>query len=124
MAKILVVDDNPANRDVLSRLLDFGGHEASTAANGREALTKAREAPPDLVLMDLAMPEMDGWSATARLKTHEHLAKIPVIVVTGHVSGDEIRRAQEMGCDDVVSKPIDYYVLMDKIRYHLGGIAA
>lgn len=119
MASILIVDDNEDNREVLLRLLNFAGHEGRTVANGYEALQAARQIKPDLVLMDLAMPGMDGWSATAALKSDPTLADIPVIVVTGHVTRDEILRAQEVGCQDVVSKPIDYYVLVGKIEGHL-----
>ena len=124
MPNILVVDDNIDNRNVLSRLLQHGGHRTTTAINGIEALELAALTLPDLVLMDLEMPEMDGWSATRQLKSSELLARVPVIAVTGHVTSDEITRAQEAGCNDVVSKPVDYYVLMDKIRHHLEANAA
>lgn len=119
MAKILVVDDNADNRRVLERLLAFGGHQATCAADGRHALDMARADKPDLVLMDLAMPEVDGWTATAAFKNDSELAKIPIIVVTGHLTSLEISRAREVGCQDVVSKPIDYYVLIAKIANHL-----
>lgn len=125
MAHILVVDDNADNRRVLERLLEFGGHHATSAADGRDALEAARRSPPDLVLMDLAMPEVDGWTATAAFKSDPALAAIPIIVVTGHLTAVEILRAQQVGCQDVVSKPIDYYVLMAKISSHLAvGTAA
>ena len=116
---ILIVDDNEDNRKVLQRLLEHAGHHGMTARNGADALARAREQRPDLVLMDLAMPEMDGWAATATFKSDPQLASIPIIVVTGHVTSDEIRRAQEVGCQDVVSKPIDYYILIGKIARHL-----
>lgn len=119
MAKILVVDDHEDNRNVLSRLVGFGGHNPVTANNGLEALEVARDQLPDLILMDLAMPEMDGWAATRRLKGDGRLNDIPVIIVTGHVTRQDIALAQEVGCDDVVSKPIDYHVLMGKIDRHL-----
>lgn len=119
MTKVLIVDDNEDNRIVLRRMLNHGGYDVVCAANGSEALVTAKSNQPDLVLMDLAMPEMDGWTATARMKAEEDLEHIPVIVVTGHVTGDEILRAQQVGCHDVVSKPIDYYVLMDKLRHYL-----
>lgn len=119
MAKILVVDDHPDNRDVLSRLVGFGGHEPVTAGDGEEAVLVAREEQPDLILMDLAMPKLDGWSATRQIKEDRSLEAIPVIVVTGHVTQQDIVNAQAVGCDDVVSKPVDYHVLMGKIRRHL-----
>ncbi len=127
MSEILIVDDNEDNRNVLQRLLEHAGHRGFTAKNGADALAMARERQPDLVLMDLAMPEMDGWAATATFKSDPQLASIPIIVVTGHVTSDEIHRAQEVGCQDVVSKPIDYYILVAKIARHLGldaGIGA
>ena len=117
--KILIVDDSKDNRVILARMLEFGGFEVVAAKNGQEALSLARDTSPDLILMDLAMPEMDGWTATEEFKRQEDLSQIPIIVVTGHVTSDEIRRAQEVGCQDVVSKPIDYYVLINKVREHL-----
>jgi two-component system cell cycle response regulator DivK len=123
MADILIVDDNEDNRKVLARLLEYAGHRGLPAENGAEALALASLKPPDLVLMDLAMPEMDGWAATARFKSDPLLAGIPIIVVTGHVTSDEIGRAQQVGCQDVVSKPIDYYVLVGKIARYLAQAA-
>lgn len=119
MPEILVVDDNEDNRKVMLRLLSHAGHTGFSAANGAAAITAALARRPDLVLMDLAMPEMDGWAATAGFKANPALADIPIIVVTGHLTSDEIRRAQEVGCQDVVSKPIDYYVLVAKINRFL-----
>lgn len=124
MAKILVVDDNLDNRNILTRLLSFGGHDTVTASDGANALEQAALTSPDLVLMDLAMPEMDGWTATRAFKEDDRLAAIPIIAVTGHVTRLEIERAQNAGCNDLVSKPIDYYVLMDKIATHLSSSAA
>lgn len=123
MSYLLVVDDNSANREVLSRLLEFDGHEVAEAAGGREAFEQIQRRRPDLVLMDLAMPGLDGWSATAALKADPELRDIPVIVVTGHVTRDEIERALAAGCQDVVSKPIDFHVLKDKVARHLGAPA-
>ena len=105
MAKILVVDDREDNRQVLERMLEFARHVPVTARNGQEALSKAAAAPPDLVLMDLAMPEMDGWEATAQLRANPALGDIPVIVVTGHVTQEAIDRAFEYDAED----PWNYY---------------
>lgn len=121
MAKVLVVDDNEDNRNVLSRLLAHGGHSAVCAVDGRRAIEVAGIERPDLVLMDLEMPEMDGWAATRVLKGLAELTHVPVIAVTGHLTQNEIDRAQRAGCDDVVSKPIDFYVLMEKIELHLAS---
>lgn len=117
---ILVVDDNEDNRMVLSRMLELEGHQVLTARNGELALEEARKGQPDLILMDLSMPGMDGWAATSRLKSESELRAIPVVVVTGHLTSDEIFRAREVGCEDVVSKPVDYYVLADKVAQHTG----
>lgn len=121
MARILIVDDNRDNRHVLTRLLEFGGHQIETAEDGEHALETARDVDPDLVLMDLAMPRMDGWTAAAAFKADRALSGIPIIAVTGHVTGDEIDRARDAGCHDLVSKPVDYYVLIDKIATHLAA---
>lgn len=121
MAHLLIVDDNPTNREVLARLLEFDGHEVSHASGGRDAIDQVWRLRPDLVLMDLAMPDIDGWDATAALKADPELRDIPVIVVTGHVTRDAIERALEAGCQDVVSKPIDFYVLKSKLAQHLEG---
>ena len=86
MTQVLVVDDNEDNREVLTRMLEHGGYAVSRAANGREALSKADSERPDLILMDLSMPEMDGWTATEQLKSSRGLHEIPVIVVTGHLT--------------------------------------
>lgn len=118
MARVLVVDDNEDNRRVLRRMLELEGHQVSSARNGELALAEARKGHPDLILMDLSMPGMDGWDATRHLKSEEALSTIPVVVVTGHLTSDEIRRAREVGCEDVVSKPVDYYVLADKVAQH------
>lgn len=118
MAKILVVDDNRDNLNVVSRMLELRGHRPDVAENGVQALERARRVRPDLVLMDLSMPEMDGWQASSQFRDDEVLRDIPVVAVTGHVTRDEIERAQRAGCVDVVSKPIDFYVLMDKIALH------
>ena len=118
MARVLVVDDNEDNRRVLRRMLELEGHQVSSARNGELALAEARRGNPDLILMDLSMPDMNGWDATRHLKAEEALCTIPVVVVTGHLTSDEIRRAQEVGCEDVVSKPVDYYGLADKVAQH------
>ena len=118
MARVLVVDDNEDNRTVLERMLQFGGHAVNCAQDGRQALESAPLLNPDVILMDLAMPGMDGWTATEKIKSRTDLQHIPVIVVTGHVTNDHLLRAQEVGCQDIVSKPVDYYVLLDKIAQH------
>ena len=119
MAKILVVDDNHDNRQILSRLLQFSGHEVTTADGGQSGLESARANPPDLILMDLEMPEIDGWTATLLIKAEPPLVDVPVIAVSGYVTHDEIERAQESGCVDVIPKPVELDVLIRKVDQHL-----
>jgi CheY-like chemotaxis protein len=119
--RILVVDDNPDNRDVLSRILELSGYAVISAMNGIHALDIAEQERPDLILMDLAMPEMDGWEATSNLKTRPHLAHIPVIALTGHVTSDDIRRAIHAGCQDYLAKPVDFDRLLYKVKTHLAA---
>ena len=116
--KILVVDDTDFNRDLVVQLLE-DEYEMVIAENGEEALQKTESERPDLILMDLGMPVMDGWEATKRLKSSEHLKHIPVIAVTSHAMvGDEIE-ARKAGCDDYLPKPIDEEALIKKIRRYL-----
>lgn len=121
---VLVVDDHRDNRIILSRMIELAGHHASFAVDGSDALTRIRSGPaPDLVLMDLAMPRLDGWETTRALKRDPSTRRIPIIAVTGHVTTDEIQRALAAGADDLVSKPVDYHVLVAKIDAVLRGFA-
>ena len=116
--KILVVDDTEFNRDLVVQLLE-DDYDLVVAENGEAALRKAAEEKPDLILMDLGMPVMDGWEATRRLKAHSDLKSIPVIAVTSHAMvGDEIE-ARKAGCDDYLPKPIDEEALIRKVRKFL-----
>ena len=120
MAKqtILVVDDTEFNRDLVVQLLE-GDYDIIIAENGAEALDKTQERRPDLILMDLGMPVMDGWETTRRLKADADLRHIPVIAVTSHAMvGDEIE-ARKAGCDDYLPKPIDEDLLIRKIKKYL-----
>jgi CheY-like chemotaxis protein len=113
--KILVVDDTEWNRDLLVQLLE-DDYEVLQAVDGAEGVNKAEQAKPDLILMDLGMPVMDGWEATRKIKANGELKHIPIIAVTSHAMvGDEIH-AREAGCDDYLPKPIDENELMIKIR--------
>jgi two-component system, cell cycle response regulator DivK len=116
MARILLVEDNEMNRDMLSRRLQRRGHEVIMATDGQEALTRAAADVPDLVLMDMALPVLDGWEATRRLKAADSTRRIPVIALTAHaMSGDE-QRARAAGCDDFDTKPIELSRLLQKIE--------
>ena len=115
---ILVVDDTEFNRDLVVQLLE-DEYTMIIAENGAEALDKTQEQRPDLILMDLGMPVMDGWEATRRLKANEDLRHIPVIAITSHAMvGDEIE-ARKAGCDDYLPKPIDEDLLIKKIKKYL-----
>ncbi len=115
MATILVADDFLENRDILCRMLELVGHRAVSAANGQEALELAQVHHPDVILMDLSMPVLDGWEATARIKAHDGLRRIPVLAITGHVTPHELQRAFEAGCVDYIAKPIDFERLIGKL---------
>jgi CheY-like chemotaxis protein len=113
--RILVVDDTDWNRDLLVQLLE-DDYDIAQAVDGAEAVKQAAAVRPDLILMDLGMPVMDGWEATRRIKADPALKEIPVIAVTSHAMvGDEIT-AREAGCDDYIAKPVDENLLMEKIR--------
>jgi CheY-like chemotaxis protein len=118
MKTILIVEDIELNRDLLAQLLE-DRHRLVFAGDGLAALERAAETRPDLILMDLSLPRMDGWEATRRLKADERLAHIPVIVLSAHaMSGDE-ERARAAGCDDFLTKPIDETVLFQKVARYL-----
>lgn len=121
MAKILIVEDNEMNRDMLGRRLERNGYEVIIAVDGEEALEVVARDAPDLILMDLRLPRLDGWEATRRLKADEATRDIPVIVLSAHALEHERREALETGCDDFDMKPIDFARLLGKIRAQLGG---
>lgn len=113
--KILLVEDNEMNRDMLSRRLVLRGHEVVMAEDGGMALEMALREIPDLILMDMGLPVMDGWEATRRLKADARTASVPVIALTAHAMADDRLRALEAGCDDFDTKPIDLGRLLGKI---------
>ena len=113
--KILVVEDHADSLDLLIQALE-DDYELASAANGRQALERARELRPHLILMDLSLPVLDGWEATRRLKADVELRMIPVIALTAHAMAGDEGRAREAGCDDYVSKPISPAHLIGKIE--------
>jgi CheY-like chemotaxis protein len=115
MAKILLVEDNEMNRDMLSRRLARRGHEVSIAIDGREGVAKARDERPELILMDISLPELDGWEATRLLRADASTASIPVIALTAHAMESDRLRSLEVGCDDYDTKPVELQRLLDKI---------
>lgn len=113
--RILLVEDNEFNRDLFTQILE-GEYEILAAIDGATGIARAIEERPDLILMDLGLPTLDGWEATRQIKAHNALKHIPVLAVTSHVmAGDELR-ARAAGCDDYLAKPIDEDELLAKIR--------
>ena len=120
---ILVVDDSADNREMYSAYLKFQGLEVVEAANGAEALERAFEHPPDLVVMDLSLPGVDGWQATRALKADARTKNIPVIAVTGHALAGAPEHAAEAGCDGFLTKPCLPEDLLREIQRMLGRAA-
>ncbi len=116
MTTILIVEDNEMNRDMLSRRLARKGFEVLLAVDGQMGIEVARSSSPDLVLMDMSLPVVDGWEATRRMKADESLKHIPVIALTAHAMATDREKALEAGCDDYDTKPIDLPRLLTKIE--------
>jgi two-component system, cell cycle response regulator DivK len=115
MAKILLVEDNEMNRDMLSRRLLRKGFEVVMAVDGGQAVMMAESEHPDLILMDMSLPVIDGWEATRRVKAAERTAHIPVIALTAHAMSGDREKALDAGCDDYDTKPIEMPRLLEKI---------
>ena len=116
MTKILIVEDNEMNRDMLSRRLAKKGYEIAIALDGQSAIDIARSSNPELVLMDMSLPLIDGWEATRLMKADAALRHIPVIALTAHAMANDREKALEAGCDDYDTKPIDLPRLLAKIE--------
>lgn len=114
MKKILVVEDVDFNRELVVQLLE-DQYKVIEATNGEEGLELAERERPDLILMDLSLPVMDGWEATRRLKANEELSSIPVIAMTAHAMVGDEEKAKDAGCDDYLAKPLDEEELMTKL---------
>ena len=121
MAKILLVEDNELNRDMLSRRLTRRGYTVVVAEDGEQALDLARSERPDLVLMDMSLPGIDGWEATRRLRADPGIAGIRVIALTAHAMAGDRERALEAGCNDYDTKPVEMDRLLQKIATQLGA---
>jgi two-component system cell cycle response regulator DivK len=115
MVRILMVEDNEMNRDALSRRLERKGYEVILAFNGKQGIELAQSAKPDLILMDLSLPEVDGWEATRYLKTAVATKHIPLIVLSSHAMAGDREKALEAGGDDFDTKPVDFQRLLAKI---------
>jgi len=114
--RVLLVDDYPDAREMYTEYLEFSGFEVVEAGNGMEALQRAIDASPDIILMDLSLPVMDGWEATRRLKADERTASIPVVALTGHALAGISEGAKKAGCDAFVTKPCLPEDLVREIR--------
>ena len=115
MARILLVEDQEMNRDMLSRRLRKRGHEVSIAVDGAEGVAKAREESPDLILMDMSLPVMDGWEATRTIKADAATRAIPVVALTAHAMSTDREKALAAGCDAYETKPIELPRLLQTI---------
>jgi CheY-like chemotaxis protein len=116
MAKILLVEDNEMNRDMLSRRLKKTGFEVVVAVDGKQGVEMAGEQVPDLILLDMSLPVMDGWEAAQLLKNDDATKQIPVIALTAHAMAGDKEKAMKAGCDDYDTKPIDLKRLLAKIN--------
>lgn len=120
MANVLIVEDNEMNRDMLSRRLERRGFVIRIAVDGAEGVQMAQAEHPDLILMDMSLPVMDGWEATRTLKADSATAAIPVIGLTAHAMAGDREKCLAAGCDDYDTKPIEMTRLLDKIKAALG----
>ena len=116
MAKILLVEDNEMNRDMLSRRLQKRGYEVVLAVDGQDGVTRAQAEAPDLILIDMGLPVLDGWEATRQIKTTAATRAIPVIALTAHAMAGDREKAVAAGCDDFDTKPIELGRLLGKIE--------
>jgi two-component system cell cycle response regulator DivK len=119
MPKLLLVEDNEMNRDMLSRRLERKGYQVVMAVDGGQAVALAQIEKPDLILMDMSLPVLDGWAATRQLKANPETARIPVIALTAHAMQGDEEKARAAGCDDYDTKPIELSRLLGKIDLHL-----
>jgi CheY-like chemotaxis protein len=124
MATLLLIEDNDMNRDMLARRLTRRGYTIVQATDGTQGVALARATPPDLILMDLSLPVLDGWEATRQLRAAPETATIPIIALTAHALSGERERSLEAGCNDYETKPIDFPRLLEKIARLLPPTAA
>jgi len=121
MTKVLLVEDNEMNRDMLSRRLIRRGFEVIFAVDGEQGVDAARREKPDIILMDLSLPVMDGWEATRRVKSDDATRGVPVIALTARAMVGDREKAMEAGCDDYDTKPVEFDRLIGKIERLLGA---
>ncbi|HKA31565.1 MAG TPA: response regulator [Candidatus Binatia bacterium] len=116
MPKILLVEDNEINRDMLSRRLERRGYQVAIAVDGEQGVSMAGLEAPDVILMDMSLPVLDGWEAARRLKSTPETRSIPIIALTAHAMVGDREKAIESGCDDYDTKPVDFQRLVGKIE--------
>ena len=121
MTKVLVVEDNEMNRDMLSRRLTRRGFQVILAVDGQQGVDLARSERPDIILMDMSLPVVDGWEATRRVKSDDATRGVPVIGLTAHAMAGDREKAIEAGCDDYDTKPVELERLIGKMERLLGG---
>ena len=121
MTKILIVEDNEMNRDMLQRRLERRGYEIVCAVDGPQGIELAHREQPDIILMDVALGEMDGWEATTQIRSSRATAHIPVIALTAHALESDRRKSVEVGCIDFETKPVSLPDLVAKIERHVGN---
>jgi two-component system, cell cycle response regulator DivK len=120
MPKILLVEDDEINRDMLSRRLERRGYQVVIAIDGEQAVVMARSQSPDLILMDMSLPVLDGWEATRQLRAASETRTVPIIALTAHAMQGDREKAIEAGCDDYDTKPVEFQRLLEKIAAILG----
>ncbi|NJL20906.1 MAG: response regulator [Leptolyngbyaceae cyanobacterium SM1_3_5] len=121
MMKILLVEDNEMNRDMLSRRLERKGYEVVIAVDGQQGVVMAQTEVPDLILMDMSLPVLDGWAATRQLKATPNTQTIPIVALTAHAMAGDQQKCFEAGCDEYDTKPVEFARLLGKIQTLLGG---
>ncbi|HVI66760.1 MAG TPA: response regulator [Bradyrhizobium sp.] len=123
MPRILLVEDNDMNRDMLSRRLIRSGYEVFLAVDGQQGADMALSEQPDLILMDMSLPVIDGWEATRRIKANDATRRIPIIALTAHAMAGDREKAMEVGCEDYDTKPVEMSRLLGKIAALLKSTA-
>lgn len=121
MPRVLLVEDNEMNRDMLSRRLQKRGYQIALAFDGGQGISMARSESPDLILMDMSLPVVDGWEATRQLKADETTRAIPIIGLTSHAMAGDAEKCRAAGCDDYDTKPVELPRLLEKIEKHLAA---
>ncbi len=116
MAKILIVEDDTNNRDLIARLVELMGHEPILAADGAQGVALARSAQPDLIVMDMGLPVLNGWQATHRIKSQPATRHIPILALTAYALTEDRTRSLDAGCDDFETKPIDFNRFREKVE--------